>query len=272
MPRFWSNSEHSDGAVRQIARREVLTLAGAAGLALAAPMVSRAALAMPTAPRLSSPHLDELVYEIRFARVPIGEQRLSFTQRGTELAIASATRIKVGIGFLSAYEYKQEARELWRDGRLVEAKAVTEEDGKRSTLRGEAVENGFAVTVQGGIIEGGRTVYPAEIATNNDAWSKNFLGWSQVLDLRDGELLQQQVSERRAERMEIGGKRQEVEHAAVKGRKIAAALWYLDDLLMKAHVSRAGQTVEYREQSSIPSKGLYAEDAPRLAQQPGNTR
>lgn len=272
MRKFGSTADVSSQQGRLISRRDVLALTGAAGCALGSPLLALPAVAKPSAPRVSAPPYDELTYDIRFAGVPIGEQRLRFEPKGARLAIASSTRIKVGIGILSAYEYRQESRETWYDGRLVAVQAVTEDDGARTTLRGEAVEDGFSIVVQGGIVAGGRAVYPAELATNNNAWTKDFLGWSRVLDLRDGELLEQRVGERRAERIKIGGKARAVEHVAVKGRKIAAALWYLDDLLLKAHVSRAGQTVEYRRRSLAPMEGLFAEETPRLAQQPGNRR
>jgi hypothetical protein len=230
-----------------LTRRGVLGVMGGALCASALP-----AWANSASGGLALPAQEALHYLIRYAGTPIGRQSLTFRQHANRLRVDSETRMKIGLGPLTAYEFAQESHELWEDGRLALLHTTTMDDGEESAISGIAIEDGFAVTLREGTV-----IHPADIFTNNDAWSLDALQAPYVLDVRDGDLMRQAVETLGSDLIELDGRVLKAHRFAVQGKKLEAQLWYDDSLLVKADLTRDSGTVEYRLKSTTAG-GLAA--------------
>lgn len=234
---------------RAISRRAALGLVGGAACATALPAWAN----RPTS-GLPAPQQGALHYQIRYVGAPIGRQSLVFRHKHGRLFVDSQTMMKVGLGPLTAYQFAQKSHELWEGGRLALLYSHTDDDGEESAVSGIAIEDGFAVT-----LAGGTEIYPADIFTNNDAWSVDALEARHVLDVRDGELMPQRVEMLGSDVIEIDGQVIKTRRYAVQGKRVEAQLWYDDSLLVKADVTRDSDTVEYFLKADAQSAGAEAE-------------
>lgn len=94
---------------------------------------------------------------------PIGEHRFVVTPSADEggppgeprrRAVSSQARFDVRFLGFTAYRYRHEARESWRGDCLHSITAITDDDGKRSGVRGRATDGGFAID-GGPVVDGG---------------------------------------------------------------------------------------------------------------------
>lgn len=59
----------------------------------------------------------------------IGKHTAEFRQNGGDLVVLTSIRLSVGLPLIHLYTFESEGREVWRDGRLVSASAVTNDNG-----------------------------------------------------------------------------------------------------------------------------------------------
>lgn len=109
--------------------------------AVAAVLVTAAA-----APTRSAIPAGKYEYAIRhpmFGR--IGTHTAEFTRRGDDLIVATRIQLSVGVAMMHLYTFESEGREVWRAGRLVEASAVTNDNGNRISVSAHAEGDRFVV-------------------------------------------------------------------------------------------------------------------------------
>lgn len=86
-------------------------------------------------------------FEVLLDGKRIGTHRYEVTPAadGSEL-VTSRARFDVKLLGLTLYRYRHEARELWRDGCLVELVASTDDNGKLTEVRGASGSGGFRLS------------------------------------------------------------------------------------------------------------------------------
>jgi hypothetical protein len=89
----------------------------------------------------------------------IGTQSLAVMRDGGEVSVRLALDVVVRMFGLTVYRHTLEARERWREGRLVAAEATTNANGRRMSMR--ARREGDAVAVDGSAFSGRVTGNPA---------------------------------------------------------------------------------------------------------------
>lgn len=99
------------------------------------------------------------------------------------------TRIQVKVSIIGNVVYRQDAerRERWKDGRLAGFLGLTDTNGTRVEVRGEARPDGFVITSPAGTV-----VAPADVHPTNP-WSTRILEAATVMAPATGRLLASRV-------------------------------------------------------------------------------
>lgn len=112
----------------------------------------------------------------------IGRHHVTFAREGDGLQVDVEVELAVKIAFITVYRFRQSGRDFWRDGLLVEAHTVTDDDGKQSELVARVAKGGLEV-------EGasGSRVVPLGSMTDLCFWNDDILRAPQVVDTQTGE-------------------------------------------------------------------------------------
>lgn len=152
----------------------------------------------------------------------IGKHTAEFRQVGDDLVVLTSIRLTVGLSVMPIYTFKSEGREVWRDGQLVSASAVTNDNG--TELRVTAQREGDRLVVVGpkghveatGVI-GTTTFWNAEAMTAPLFWEPTTgLFYKVGITLHGAEVVQSAVRPFPARRFAMTGE--------IKGK-----LWYAED-------------------------------------------
>lgn len=167
------------GLRRTVAASRRAALGG--GLAVAAGAAWRGALGaeMPVPP--------DLAFDVLRKGTRIGTNEVRF-RRGADggLEVATVMDVAVKVVFATVFSYRQEGRDLWRDGRLVSSDVETVEDGKRTAVRVRGTAAGGRVAV-----DGPSGAYEAEPGTMTDLcfWNEAIVRQARIVDGQTGELM-----------------------------------------------------------------------------------
>ncbi len=155
-------------------RRHVLELGAAVlGLAFTRPRVQAAAGLPP-----------DLVFDIYRKGSRIGANEVRFRPEEGGFTVTTVMDLAVKLAFITVYSYRQEARERWREGRLVASDIVTDDAGKVTHV--EVRPSGAELAV-----EGPRGAYRVLAGTMTDLgfWNPAIIEATQLVDGQYGELM-----------------------------------------------------------------------------------
>jgi hypothetical protein len=173
----------------------------------------------------------------------IGRHAATFRSTAVGLAVRHEIDLTVRFAFVPIYRYRQDAEDLWRDGRLVASEAETDDNGERTSVR---------VRERGGRLrcEGPKGVLEAALGTMTDLsyWNPAIVRQRGLIDSRLGEL---------APLVMAGGARETIE---IDGRPVAARRWQMNPQgveggevwydeagrIVKAVVRTRGEILDYR--------------------------
>lgn len=127
------------------------------------------------------------------------------------VVVESRLRIATGIFGVVLYRLKEDRREVWRDGRLVEYESRADDDGTVRVTRGRAAGENFLIDGAAGRIEA-----PADLRTTN-AWSEKTTGATVLMGTQRGELNSVVVKFASADLLEIGSKTVPARHYVISG-------------------------------------------------------
>lgn len=222
----------SDG----LARRAFTRTALAVPLGLAS---MRRGLASATEPAMRS-------YQVSWRGGESGVHRLSFEQQGADLVVATEVDIRLRLAFITVYSWKQQGRDVWRDGRIVESKITTVDDGKDFAVALAAQESELVVDGSAGRF----TVDPTAM-TDLCIWNEELAQRDRIIDGRTGENFRFDIVDRTDEAVEVGARQvsaRRYNFTVEDGRK--GSLWFdQDGLWVKADFVTRGQTLTYTLES-----------------------
>ena len=100
------------------------------------------------------------------------------------------SELKIAVKAIGIVVYRQEARraEHWRNDRLVSFEGVTVTNGNKLEVRGEARDNGFAITTPSGTVIAPSNVHPS------NPWSAMVLNTDYMMSTKTGRLIHVRVS------------------------------------------------------------------------------
>ncbi|HEX8374064.1 MAG TPA: DUF6134 family protein [Geminicoccaceae bacterium] len=156
-------------------------LAIGGGLAVAATSTSRRfplGAEVPVVPR-------DLAFDVLRKGERIGTNEVRFRQSGGgDLEVTTRLDLEVKVLFAVVFRYRQEAKDLWRDGRLVASDIETDDDGERTTVRVREAGDGRLT------VEGPAGSYAAEAGTMTDLsfWNPAIVRQTRIIDGQNAEL------------------------------------------------------------------------------------
>jgi hypothetical protein len=165
-----------------------------AALAALPPLPTRAREVLPA----------DLVFDVlrKGRRIGSHEVRFRADPGGGGFTAGTTIDLAVKIAFVTAYRYRQDAADRWRDGRLVASDVSTDDDGERTAVRVREGEGGAL------LVEGPRGGYAAEPGTMTDLsfWNVAITRSSHLIDGQHGELMPVRVAPPVDDAVEIAGR------------------------------------------------------------------
>lgn len=130
----------------------------------------------------------------------IGTLTIVSTRRGGDERVYDQTlHIAVKLLFVTAYHQDSERREAWRGDRLIAYDARTDDDGKKSTIKGRAEGDKFVIDGPAGHIAAPGSVYPS------NPFDPGIVKATLVMDTGTGKLLHVKVTPGAEESVAAGG-------------------------------------------------------------------
>lgn len=149
----------------------------------------------------------------------IGTYRNRIVDDGTQISVRNGIRVEVKVLMVVAHKESSDTRETWRDGRLVSFSGVTLENGKKTTVTGEANGSKFMVEAPDG-----SKAAPADVRPNNP-WSRDILKAKVLLGTKSGRLYRVHTGPGEAETIQVGERTIPTEHFKVGG-DATYELWF----------------------------------------------
>lgn len=154
----------------------------------------------------------------------IGHHRFHVRRTGDRTEVEIDARFDVRFLFFTAYRYRHENQETWRDGCLVGMRSSTRDGGDDLAVRGAATGQTFTVSA------GGSTREIESACVRSFAyWNPDLLTAGKLLNAQTGEWVEASLEQRGEERVTVGGR----EVAAVRYNLVlevgVISLWYAAD-------------------------------------------
>jgi hypothetical protein len=143
----------------------------------------------------------------------IGTYTNTVERAGDEISVQ--TELKVAVRAVGIVVYRQEARraEHWRNDRLVSFESVTVTNGDKLEVRGEARDNGFAITTPSGTVMAPGNVHPS------NPWSAMVLNTDMMMSTKTGRLVHVRVSGGKEEAIAVNGATKRLHQYEIIGDK-----------------------------------------------------
>lgn len=199
---------------------------------LAGMLAGTAAVAAPSAAYAVDPfqlYGPRIEFALRRNGEPVGSHVIRFQNGAGGLSVSSVFDLKIDFLIFTAYRYRYESDSLWHGNRLMRLRAVTNDDGVKTTV--EAAWRGDKFVIQGpdGKAAVGRGLYPT------DHWNPGVLETTRVLNTITGRVNDVRIVP------------QGTEKVVAEGRTISATHYrYTGDLQNEVWYDNRGRWVKMR--------------------------
>jgi len=163
-------------------------------------------------------------FEVLLDDKPIGEHRFEIDVSGDQQRVTSEAEFEVDFLFITAYRYRHQSNELFRNGCLERLSSTTNDNGTRYQINGSAIGDGFRV-------DSGEDIEQLEGCVKTFAyWDSAILQQPKLLNPQTGELESVSVQRRGPEQVEVNGGEIEANRFQLITDELTIDLWYNDDL------------------------------------------
>jgi Family of unknown function (DUF6134) len=189
-----------------VAARASLLLLAAGAVTAVAPAVAQ------TQPTASAPQ----VYEYRVEHPlygDIGTYTNVIAQKGDTVEVES--KLRVAVKLLGVVMHREEAdrHEEWRDGRLIGFQGVTDTNGEKVAVSGEARNNEFVISSPAGTVTAPETVRPS------NPWSPRVVTGDLVMSTKSGKLIPVRITDEQSEVKTATGRTEKLKQYEIDGDK-----------------------------------------------------
>lgn len=162
----------------------------------------------------------DVIFDILKDGDRVGAHKLSITQQGARMLVDVRVRMKVKVGFLTAFSYAHRDREEWDGNRLVRLDARTENNGREDFVTAHRAENGLLVTSSNG-----KYIAPADVMSSS-YWRFETVRQSSLLNTQTGQLTDIRVRDCGEDRLQYYGHEIAAHHFLLQGKKLDCDIWY----------------------------------------------
>lgn len=151
----------------------------------------------------------------------IGTYKNTILDDGNSISVRNEIDVQVKILLVVAHKENSKSEEIWKKGRLVSFSGVTQENGKKTVVTGEADGSQFVVEAPSGSKVAPAGVYP------NNPWSSAILKASVLLGTKTGRLYNVHASPGEKRAIDLKDRSVETEYFQVDG-DAKYELWFDD--------------------------------------------
>jgi len=167
----------------------------------------------------------------------IGTHTATFSRIGDDLMVANRVRLAIKMTGITLYTFESDGNEVWRDGRLVAASAITNDNGRRKQVTVRADGDWLIVEGPKGRIE---TVQP--VGTVN-FWNLDSLTAPMMIEPTSGRVYRVAVGPPERETIRAMNRAVAARKYEVSG-EISGELWYAEDgTWVRMDFERHGETL-----------------------------
>ena len=168
-----------------------------------------------------------------------GSHVVRFTRESDRLIVDIEISFDLKFAFIPLYRYRHRNREVWRDGRLVELVAETDDNGTSYEVKARAEDDLLLVEGSSGKLEMAGDILPTSY------WSEKIGSRGEWLDTQSGAIVRSAVTRGPAETIEAAGKLIEATPYQLEG-DITCKLWYWDGNWVKlSFLASDGSLIDY---------------------------
>ncbi|MDT8319952.1 MAG: DUF6134 family protein [Xanthomonadales bacterium] len=152
--------------------------------------------------------------------------------------------------FITAYRYRHQNEEIWRDGCLTAIRSSTDNNGEQLEVSGTLSQQGFRLGT--GQAE---SLLPTDCLQSFAYWNRDIVHASHLLNAQTGELVAVDVLDRGPETIEVAGRAVDVRRYSITMEGDPIELWYhAEDGAWLALEAPAGGRVLRYEPRDLPFK------------------
>ena len=178
----------------------------------------------------------EASFDVIRKKKVIGSLISKFIENDDTLVVHNVLEIDVKILFFPAYQFYQETKETWKDGKFISIDGFTDfEDDREYKIDGKDKNGAFIATGMDGLLELDKNIVPLNY------WNKQMLKENEVFDTQKGIVRKISVEKLKDEKITINNSNIETEkfifnaskNPKDKGPFPEYTLWYHGDELLK---------------------------------------
>jgi hypothetical protein len=218
------------------------------------------ALLLATLPAAALGQPAEWRFEVFLNDKPIGYHSFSLDGDGSEQVLTTEASFDVKLLFITAFRYRHENTEIWRNGCLNAIDARTNSNGKQLDVFGELRGEAFAVMHNGGI----DTLN--ECVRSFAYWNPSILAADRLLNSQTGEYEKVEVRREAADLVMVGDTAIEAERYTLSAKGGDITLWYAREgyrwLALEAP-AKGGRRIRYQP-VNLPAPDTFAQMSARI--------
>jgi hypothetical protein len=187
-----------------------------------------------------------LKFKVYLDQDPIGEHSFEIRSSGDVAEVSSRASFDINFWIFTAYRYRHQSQETWRDGCLQRIDASTDDNGKDYRVLGDGTGEALALSVNGDSRR-----LPGCIMTFA-YWDRDFLEQDTLLNPQTGELVPVQVMAEGTERVAFGGEDVAAARYRLSTDELDLVLWYSDEhgwIGLESDTGK-GKTLRYQRMAS----------------------
>lgn len=199
---------------RPLSRRFILSAAAAGVGCCIAPGSAQAAVSG------AGPEQKSFVFDVLKDGIQVGRHHLNLTRHDTKLLVDVKVRVKVRLGFITAFEYIHDDHEVWDGQRLMSLDARTRKNGESHFVTARPGAGGLEVTSSSGVYTA-----PGDIMSSS-YWRYETVRQNSLLNTQTGNLTDIRVEDQGPEKLRFHGYEIPAQRYRLKGQKLHCDIWY----------------------------------------------
>ena len=153
----------------------------------------------------------------------IGSHTFSVQKSTDQIEVTSSARFDVKVLFINAYQYRHEAKEIWRDDCLTDLSALTDDNGTQLSVKAVQSTVGLNVSTEK------KKFNLSGCVMSFAYWNPEILQQTRLLNAQTGEYEQITIQSLASTVLQVAGKAQTAQQFTLIGKKLKIDLWYAPD-------------------------------------------